>query len=698
MNKSKLTLRYHDLYIEGIAIGLMIISFSVPFCLLILCGYVYWQRKTMRWQLFAVIVVLLLSRYFLFSSHQQITYINDSVKVVDIDRYETSSRLTIRYKTHRYHVYVYDDEIQLGDIIYVNGDIDTYEKVTIPNGFNANSYYLSQNVIGKINVKSLSFVRHEFSIFSLRERLMDHTKTIHQSFVNSFIFGKDQLEDELSDPFREANLLFLCQTTGLHAYVLVLLIKKIMFYFDFGENTQQSVIISIYGLLCYLNGFAIGVTRLLFSQIFNVINKRFRLRLTPLDRIFIIGFIMIIISFQWVYSIGFLMTNIILLTLELARDRYQSYQGYVKRIVMSFLIVLACLPFTGLVNPLIMICLPLLIIYVTGIVYPLSFVAFFTTRLDDLMGLLLNGLTRIVDIINSTHLTYYLPSLDQWQILLYYTLFIYLLFAYKRYQLLIRLTLISALFGFKLVTNRYMNDASVYFLDVGQGDTTYIETRSCQVMIDSFSGSTDFLKHQGINQLDILFLTHSDSDHTKEASQIVHQIGADRIVINPYDDGYEDYPTQVIKAKPDQYLSCGNLSFHILGQHHPYDEANLNSLVIQVTIEEDVYLFTGDIHKEVEQDLIAYYGHDLKSDILKIAHHGSTTSTSSTFIEYVQPSYAIIFAGRHNRFDFPHQETINSLLYHHIITYRTDQLGTIIITYKNMQRLWEATLPISTEF
>ncbi len=698
LSKSSHILNYHNLYIEGFALLLAVISLTKPLCFLFLAMYLFWQKKTIRWQLLAILLIILSSRFFIFNGYQNITHIHDQVKIVAIDHYESSHRLTIRYKTHKYHIFVYDDDFGIGDWIDIDGDIKPYLKETIPGGFNANIYYLSHDVLGSIDIEYLSFVKSGYHLFSFRETLMDLVKTEQQSFVKSFVFGKDQLNQAESEPFREANLLFLMQTTGLHAYVFVMLITKLMFYFNMNQQKQQGVQIAIYAILCYLNGFAVGVVRLLFTQVFNMLNKRYKWRLTALDRLFIVCFVMIIICFQWVYSIGFLMTFLILLTLTLSRERYMSYRGYLKRLVMGILIVLVCLPFTKELQPIVLICLPILIIYVTFFLYPLSFVLCFTSKFDQLFSCVLKGFMWSVDILNQQQLCLYLPSLSYGQILVYYGLFAYVLYAYTNKQLLIRMIILSSLFGFRIVENRYINDASVYFIDVGQGDTAYIETRYCQVMIDSFDGATDFLKNHGVYQLDMLFLTHSDEDHTKEAHDIIQDIGVDTLIINPFDDAYDDYQTKTTKAYAHQTLMCGDLSFDILGPLKHYGNANDNSLVMAVTICNERFLFTGDINERAELDLIDTYGRLLKSDVLKVAHHGSNTSSSTAFITYVSPDEAIISAGRYNRFDFPHQETINTLLSNHVRIYRTDQCGTITIKYKKTEKLWETTLSFSDDF
>jgi competence protein ComEC len=105
------------------------------------------------------------------------------------------------------------------------------------------------------------------------------------------------------------------------------------------------------------------------------------------------------------------------------------------------------------------------------------------------------------------------------------------------------------------------------------------------------------------------------------------------------------------------------------------------------------YLFTGDIEHDAEIDLIHHYGYSLKSDVLKIGHHGSSTSTSEIFLSYVNPRFAIISLSLKNRYGFPDQEVINRLIRYDVTIYRTDLHGTILNIYSKKKSKWMFHLP-----
>ena len=112
-----------------------------------------------------------------------------------------------------------------------------------------------------------------------------------------------------------------------------------------------------------------------------------------------------------------------------------------------------------------------------------------------------------------------------------------------------------------------------------------------------------------------------------------------------------------------------------------------------MTIQQKTILFTGDIEEDAEKKLIETYQDRLKSDMLKVPHHGSITSSTTEFINYVNPDVAIISVGRDNRFDFPSEKIINRYQQHGITIYRTDLHGTIVCHLKEGEEKWSFLLP-----
>lgn len=238
-----------------------------------------------------------------------------------------------------------------------------------------------------------------------------------------------------------------------------------------------------------------------------------------------------------------------------------------------------------------------------------------------------------------------------------------------------------SIFFFLLIAN--INVLKRYYeitmIDVGQGDSMLISLpyNKGSMLIDSYGYNLGYLKNKGVKRLDYLVLTHTDSDHTEGYEDIITEYRVKKVITNAYDDiqGITDY----VKAGDSFYF--GDILINVLSPNLDYKDINNNSLVLQFKICDYTILLTGDIEKEAEEDLVSIYGSKLRSDILKVAHHGSATSSTSNFIKYVNPRYSLISVGLNNKYKFPSSTVLKTLSKSSI--YQTDLCGNITIKISN---------------
>ncbi|MBP8718580.1 MAG: DNA internalization-related competence protein ComEC/Rec2, partial [Candidatus Atribacteria bacterium] len=263
-----------------------------------------------------------------------------------------------------------------------------------------------------------------------------------------------------------------------------------------------------------------------------------------------------------------------------------------------------------------------------------------------------------------------------------------------------------------------LNSLSVHFLNVGYGDSILIKTpQEKHILIDG--GGTPFhdfdvgenivlpyLRRLGINHIDLIFLTHPDIDHLEGLIPILKEMKVDMVIdsgINCQQDTYLNFLSliqedeeisyyqaragDVIKLSPDLQLVVLNpLNRKDYGQ-----ESNFNnrSIVLKLYYKNISFLFTGDIEEKAEMNLLSWDSF-LQSDILKVAHHGSNTSTTDLFLNQVKPEVAIISVGTNN-FDHPNAEVIRKLEASCQKVLRTDLNGTVLIR-SNGQKYYITTL------
>jgi competence protein ComEC len=232
---------------------------------------------------------------------------------------------------------------------------------------------------------------------------------------------------------------------------------------------------------------------------------------------------------------------------------------------------------------------------------------------------------------------------------------------------------------------------SVTFLDVGQGDGAVIELPDRRTLIMDTGNSGfqvgEFLRYRGINEIEAIMLSHGHHDHTGGLEYLINTFNVHSI----WDNNRLIYKTGILEKVGHWGLQRGEVihgSGYTITVLHPYEgfysasannseensEENNDSLVLRVQGTAASFLFTGDVEKEGEEDT-AHTGPALKSTVLKVAHHGSRTSSTEVFINSVSPEIAVISCGRKNRFGFPHEETLSMLA--NCRVFRTDRDGAV---------------------
>lgn len=242
--------------------------------------------------------------------------------------------------------------------------------------------------------------------------------------------------------------------------------------------------------------------------------------------------------------------------------------------------------------------------------------------------------------------------------------------------------------------NVNISELKIYYLNVGEADCILIQNEGKNMIIDAGNNEdgnkiVEFLKKQNITKIDILVGTHPHEDHIGSLDKIIKNFDIGKIYmpkVATTTKSFED----VIKAIEDKGLTItepeigktfkmGECSFKIL--HTDTDEENLNncSITLKMTFGDLSYMFTGDIETAAEKQILDR-GFDLKCNVLKVAHHGSNTSSSEAFLDSVSPDIAVIMCGKNNDYWHPHQVILNRLNARKIKIYRTDESGTILIT------------------
>lgn len=248
--------------------------------------------------------------------------------------------------------------------------------------------------------------------------------------------------------------------------------------------------------------------------------------------------------------------------------------------------------------------------------------------------------------------------------------------------------------NFKKVEVTTDNKLKVYYIDVGQAEAILVTENNHNMLIDAGNRKdgvklVNYIKSLGIDHFDYVIGTHAHEDHIGGMYQIINNFNIDKYYmpdVRVDDFTYKNLISTLKKNNLDintpvigQDLNLENTSCKVLFVGTDKADLNNDSVVMKCTFFNNSYLFTGDATNEVEHMIVnSEYGDYLKSDVLKISHHGSRYSNSAVFLNKVKPDYAVISVGKANDYNLPAEVTLNKLNYLNLRIYRTDIDGTII--------------------
>ena len=259
--------------------------------------------------------------------------------------------------------------------------------------------------------------------------------------------------------------------------------------------------------------------------------------------------------------------------------------------------------------------------------------------------------------------------------------------------------LLSGCGGIEIKTpNEQTHNLKVHFLDVGQGDCILVQFPDGRNMLvdagknESAGRITDYLNKTGVKKLDFVVGTHPHEDHIGSLDVVLQrfQIGAvfmPKVTTNTktFRDVLEAVKDKGLKIKTAKsgvnLVRTDSLSVDIIApQGTAYKSLNDYSAVIKISYDQVSFLLAGDAEAFSEREVLSNSAISPKADVLKVAHHGSRTSTSNAFLQTVAPKVALISLGAGNDYHYPHKSTLDRLKKAGIKILRTDEKGTVVIS------------------
>lgn len=235
------------------------------------------------------------------------------------------------------------------------------------------------------------------------------------------------------------------------------------------------------------------------------------------------------------------------------------------------------------------------------------------------------------------------------------------------------------------------NTLDITYLDVGQADSILIQNKGHNMLIDAGNNEdgpllVQYFKEQNITKFDYLITTHPHEDHIGGMDDIINNFDIEKIYMPDVTTTTKTFldVLEAIEKKNmtydvpniNQNFTLGNTLFQVIYTGNDKKNLNNSSIILKATFKNTSYLFTGDATSEVEKKIL---NKNIQATVLKVGHHGSKYSTTTDFLNKVNPKYAIISVGKNNSYNHPNQVTINKLKKKNIEIHRTDQEGSIFL-------------------
>ena len=617
------------------------------------------------------------------------------------------------------------EKLEYGSIIKINAQYTEATRDRNYGGFNYKTYLRTKKIYGIFNVEDVEIVKNgsDNIIIKLRKyiksKLREKLKKENSELAISLIVGdRSHISSEVEDNFKKANLMHMLAISGAHFSYVILIAT---FISNRLQHKRLGQLIQIIAIIFFMNltGNTASVVRAGIMSILLIGSSICKRQNDSLNNIAISAIIQIINNPYIIFDSGFMLSYSGVLGIILFYKKISEHIHF-KSIALTisaniFIIPIMIYNFHTISGSFIIsnICASWLL----GIIIILEFISLCIPikLLYMILDLLIMMLRKIAEICaNIPFAQMYVPRYAIFFVIVIYILIFCRKSKCRKYVYSF-LTIGVSILLIVNFTDVYQDRMRINFIDVGQGDSCLIRYKGTNIMIDS-GGSlsknkdgksydigenvlNNYLLNRGITRLDYIMASHFDEDHSQGFVFLLKNMKVKNVIISEQyktSSIYEQFKQicknqniQIIYVRSGDEIRIKDLAFKIL---HPKSKENQisenplnnNAIVCMVKYKNRRILFTGDIEKVAENEMVKEYTNGLKADILKVGHHGSKTSTTKEFLDLINPSVALIGVGQNNKFGHPNEDVIKRLEEKNIQIYRTDEMGEIsVIIDKN---------------
>lgn len=579
------------------------------------------------------------------------------------------------------------------------------------NGFDYQAYLKTQGIYRTVKLTAIKKIVpvQSWNIFdwlsSWRRQALVYIKTNFPApmshYMTGLLFGElDSDFDQMSDLYSSLGIIHLFALSGMQVGFFIDKFRWILLRLGLTKEAVDKLQIPFSLFYAGLTGFSVSVVRSLVQKILGNMGLR------KLDNFAVTVFVCLLILPRFLLTAGGVLTftYAFLLTVFDFEDLGQVKKAAVESLSISLGILPVLMTYFYAFQPLSILLTFAFSFVFDVLLLPGLSVIFLLSPLVKITWV--NGffvfMEKIIVWVADLGFRPWILGKPSGLVLLLLLVCLFLLYDFHRKKnWLLGLSLVLALLFF-ITKHPLENEVTV--VDIGQGDSIFLRDMRGRTVLIDVGGRVDFaakeewqerssqanaertlipfLHSRGVDRIDSLVLTHTDTDHVGDVLEVAKQVQIGRIIVSPGSLTVPDFVATLKKINvPVHVVAVGDRLpifdgyLEILYPSGTGDGGNNDSIVLYGRLLETNFLFTGDL-EQGELDLIETYP-NLPVDVLKAGHHGSKGSSYPEFLDHIGAKIALVSAGEHNRYKHPHQETLDRFDSRKIQVYRTDQQGAI---------------------
>jgi len=627
--------------------------------------------------------------------------------------------------------------IKYGDSLYIEGEFKQPEEARNYKGYNYKQYLKTKKIIGTVELEKAKILKSSNGSFihNIQKYIKD---TINGTLTDeegnlllAILLGdKDKLSEDIQESFKTSNLSHMLAVSGAHVSYIILGLTYVLQNSIIGKKNGKIVCIIFLLVFMAITNFTPSVTRACIMAVLTLFSGIIYRKSDVYTNISVAALITLIFNPYNLLDLGFQLSyggtiGIIIFIKRIQEKKSNSKViNYIKQMALvSIYANIIIIPimmyhfntvsFTFIISNI--MASPILgIIVITGFLFIITSIT--VKPLTRLIAIFIKPILSIL--IKISQICSKLPFSNilvvtpyMFNVISYYAIILYCIKSKKNNKCKIIICLLIVLILINFIIYIFPQKLRIFFIDVGQGDSTLIITPDKKTVLIDGGGSDSFdvgekvllpyLLDRRILKVDYVLISHFDTDHCGGILTIMEKVKVKNIIISEQAEHSENYERfkklminkkiRLIEVKKGDKIKIGRYSeFKILfptSRLLSENPLNNNSIVAQFNYNNFKMLFTGDIEKLAEQQILKTEKAEIRADILKVAHHGSKTSSIPEFIKAVRPKIALIGVGKNNTFGHPNQQTIKNLENIKCRIYRTDLQGEIIIKIDQKGRM-----------